>query len=95
MNDEGLLKKRRAGFEEWAACEGMNVSFSFVRNIYDNRETRIAWRAWNASLDSVEIELPSSLEIDDEWDSCTVGFNQGIEECRELIQQQGYKVEQE
>lgn len=97
MTREELLENRRAGFEEWVKDNWDNSDIRLLRDP-DDRDyykfvpTQRAWGTWNAALDSVVIELPSALQIDDQWDSCKVGFNQCVEECCELIQSQGYKV---
>lgn len=101
MTREELREKRRAEFEKWYKenrCAGSEIVASNqlskceVSSGYLYHNAAEAFRVWNAALDSVEIELPPISQIDDAWDTCQLGFNQGVEECAELIQQQGFKV---
>ncbi|TRL54805.1 hypothetical protein FMM65_27350 [Citrobacter youngae] len=59
----------------------------------------LAWQAWKASREAVEINLPTKNDISDEdrqipdlsdWDD---GRNSGIQECAEAIRAEGINVE--
>lgn len=63
-----LIEVRRKAFEAWAAISGLSVTRSTVDMMFGSgarvsageyfQPTELAWRSWNAALDSVVIELP-------------------------------------
>lgn len=67
MKREELLEKRRAGFTSWAISNGVDIFITRDMEYTDER-TECLWLAWNAALDSVEIELPCSIEVQDSCD---------------------------
>ena len=83
MNEE-----MRKEFEEWFCNE-----YSHGGGIpnYGCSTTNIAWKAWQASREAMKpIKLPKLMKNTQEQ-SCYY-YNDAIEECKEVIQQTGYKV---
>lgn len=65
-----IEKKRRYLFEAWLDQDGLGFQFDESRNCYKNFTCHMAWRAFNAALDAVEIELPHDLSLsasDNPW----------------------------
>lgn len=50
--------KVRAEFEEWAAADGLPITWLCECGFYDARATEQAWQAWQASRAALVVELP-------------------------------------
>ena len=67
------LDKRREGFEAWWQGSGMT-------KFKDTAEA-----AWNAALDSIEIELPEDNYLED-------AASVALDDCRDAIESAGLRV---
>lgn len=87
---ETVEQARRALFEAWICKCGRAVGFgTYIKNgviKYSDPSTDIAWAAFNAALDAVEIELPAIAFDDDMNKSTWIGIKSAISECRSAIQ---------
>ena len=85
MNEEQMRKE----FEEWF-CNEYLLGGGVVN--YGCRTTYIAWNAWQASREAMKpIKLPVKMK-NTEAAECYY-YNDAIDECKEAIEQAGYKVE--
>lgn len=85
------MDKSRQQFEELAVNE--DLSIEVFNGDYNWPNTRLAWKIWKASRESLEIELP--LKADDKdpfYDDFDAGLNIGIEKCKELLTSNGVKI---
>ena len=86
MNEE-----MRKEFEEWCKQQWF-VNLEIENDIYISSKTNILWQAWQASREAMKpIKLPTKMKNTQEQ-SCYY-YNDAIDECKEAIQQAGYKVE--
>lgn len=86
MNEE-----MRKEFEEWASKNKLDLCCTVVGYVY--AKTDYAWLAWQASREAMKpIKLPKLMKNTQEQ-PCYY-YNDAIEECKEAIQQAGYKVEE-
>ena len=84
MNEEQMRKE----FEEWF-CNEYLLGGGVVN--YGCRTTYIAWNAWRASHQAMKpIKLP--LLMKNTQEQACYYYNDAIYECKEAIQQAGYKV---
>ena len=56
------MDKMREEFEEWAILEGLPLLFLDKHNFYESHVTDIAWQAWQASRQSLVVELPKVFD---------------------------------
>lgn len=84
------MDKSREQFERLAAKEGL--SLEVFNGDYNWMNTRLAWKFWQASRESLEVELPCKYEQDDEYDYFTMGYNAAIETMEEFLVSDGVKV---
>jgi hypothetical protein len=93
MNEE-----MRKEFEEWIIKSNIAGSVpSFImkneNGTYIDPQAVYLWFAWQASREAMKpIKLPKLMKNTQEQ-SCYY-YNDAIEECKESIQQAGYKVEE-
>ena len=86
MNEE-----MRKEFEGWCIDNDLSYQMSFGQ--YHNAKTQNYWRIWKASREAMKpIKLPKTMKNTQEQ-SCYY-YNDAIDECKEAIQQAGYKVEE-
>ena len=86
MNEE-----MRKEFEGWCIDNDLSYQMSFGQ--YHNAKTQNYWRIWKASREAMKpIKLPKTMKNTQEQ-SCYY-YNDAIDECKEVIQQAGYKVEE-
>ena len=84
MNEE-----MRKEFEGWCIDNDLSYQMSFGQ--YHNAKTQNYWRIWKASREAMKpIKLPKTMKNTQEQ-SCYY-YNDAIDECKEAIQQAGYKV---
>ena len=84
MNEE-----MRKEFEGWCIDNDLSYQMSFGQ--YHNAKTQNYWRIWKASREAMKpIKLPKTMKNTQEQ-SCYY-CNDAIDECKEAIQQAGYKV---
>lgn len=64
------------------ANNGLNYSYPYVD---------LMWITWQASRESLEVELPvtSIFEIGSAYDS---GYHNGVKECKEILISNGVKI---
>lgn len=72
------MEKSRQQFEEWRS-----KNKSSTINLFD---------VWQASRESLEIELPRKHDEDDEYDYFAMGYNAAIEEMEGFIINNGVKI---
>ena len=96
MNEEQMRKE----FEEWCVSHGFALRLAetncgiVIYGEYGNQRVQIAWQAWQASRQAMKpIKLPTKMKNKQAVECCY--YNYAIEECRDTIQQAGYKVEDE
>ena len=89
MNEE-----MRKEFEEWCKQQWF-VNLEIENDIYISSKTNILWQAWRASrraMKSIKLpELPSVHAGYTKHEICFMAY--AIDECKEAIEQAGYKVE--
>lgn len=84
------MDKLRQQFEELAVEEGL--SLEVFNGDYNWLNTRLAWRWWQASRESLEIELPRKHDVDDEYDYFAMGYNLALNKIHDLLVEEGVKV---
>ena len=86
-----MSEEMRKEFEEW--CKDNKYTAMYFRDgMYFDKATEMAWLSWQASREAMKpINLP---ELDYEWTGIADANNAAINECKEAIQQAGYKVEE-
>ena len=94
MNEE-----MRKEFEEWAVSHQYTIRPAvtncgvIIDEKYGHHSVQIAWESWQASREAMKpIKLPKTMKNTQEQ-SCYY-YNDAIDECKEAIQQAGYKVEE-
>lgn len=84
------MDKSRKQFEELAVEEGL--SLEAFNGDYNWLNTRLAWRWWQASRESLEIEFPRKHDVDDEYDYFAMGYNLALNKIHDLLVEEGVKV---
>lgn len=89
-----MSEEMRKEFEEWADSIGLcQVDLIIDLEKYMDGNVELAWQAWRASREAMKpIKLPKTMKNTQEQ-SCYY-YNDAIDECKEAIQQAGYKVEE-
>lgn len=93
MNEE-----MRKEFEEWIIKSNItgrvpNFIMKNDNGAYIDPQTSDLWISWQASREAMKpIKLPTKMKNTQEQ-SCYY-YNDAIDECKEAIQQAGYKVEE-
>ncbi len=93
MNEE-----MRKEFEEWiiksnATGRVPNFIMKNENGTYIDQQTADLWLAWKASREAMKpIKLPAAST--GQWAMHKQSRNDAIDECKEAIQQAGYKVEE-
>lgn len=72
------MDKSRQQFEEWRS-----KNKSSTINLFD---------VWQASRESLEIELPRKHDVDDEYDYFAMGYNLALNKIHDLLVVKGVKV---
>ena len=86
-----MSEEMRKEFEGWCIDNDLSYQMSFGQ--YHNAKTQNYWRIWKASREAMKpIKLPKTMKNTQEQ-SCYY-YNDAIDECKEVIQQAGYKVEE-
>lgn len=63
--------------------------------------TREAWESWQASRESLEVELPDGIEYDKEYRECDCeegyrkGYNISLLKCKKILISNGVKIKNE
>lgn len=84
------MEKSRQQFEAMATKEGL--SLEVFNGDYNWLNTRLAWKFWQASRESLEIELPRKHDEDDDYDYFSMGFNAAIDKVKKVLIESGVKV---
>lgn len=58
---------------------------------YANRDVDLMWIGWQASRESLTVELPLSLHVG-AYDYYTDGYNSGVDYCEVILESAGIKV---
>ena len=86
-----MSEEMRKEFEGWCIDNDLSYQMSFGQ--YHNAKTQNYWRIWKASREAMKpIKLPKTMKNTQEQ-SCYF-YNDAIDECKEAIQQAGYKAEE-
>ena len=93
MNEE-MRKEFELWWETYCNDRGFNYSFATLLNgEYASWPEHNAYVGWQASREAMKpIKLPKTMKNTQEQ-SCYY-YNDAIDECKEVIQQAGYKVEE-
>lgn len=87
------MDKSRQQFEAWFSVNQNNHLDQLIRDKRGNYfyiVTRTAWEAWQASRESLEIELPNPPYY--EPFTYEAGIDDGIEMCKKLLISNGVKI---
>ena len=84
-----MSEEMRKEFEGWCIDNDLSYQMSFGQ--YHNAKTQNYWRIWKASREATKpVRLPTKMK-NTEAAECYY-YNDAIDECKEAIQQAGYKV---
>lgn len=97
------IEKMREEFETWARSQCMQLKKDGVVTTYAYERTDLAWQAWQASRESLVIELPAENPLGSGPGDCEGGLpsfeqhcaaecNFILRDCREAIESAGVKV---
>lgn len=84
------MDKLKQQFEDY--CKSADLPTEIFNGNYNYNATRIAWEAWQASRDSLEVELPRKHDVDDEYDYFAMGYNLALNKIHDLLVEEGVKV---
>ncbi|WP_273827480.1 hypothetical protein [Providencia rettgeri] len=90
------MDKSRQQFEAWFSVNQNNHLDQLIRDKCGNYfyiVTRTAWEAWQASCESLEVELPQRKGIYHNDYDC--GYWDGIEKCEDILISSGVKIKNE
>lgn len=82
------MDESRKQFEEWFKNK-YHVSSDVMKIMHIKSE--IAWEAWQASREAIEIKLDDKVMVEDEFDK---GHNCAIDYCADAIRAAGIKVKE-
>lgn len=80
------MDKSRQQFEEFIS----KGDYPWVKGIIP-----VMWMVWEASRESLEIELPSDVITDHDGmfdEGLAIGYNNALEECKEILDSNGVKI---
>lgn len=87
------MDKSRQQFEAWFSVNQNNHLDQLKRDQRGNYfyiVTRTAWEAWQASRESLDVELPQRKGVcHNEYES---GYFDGIDECEKILISNGVKI---
>ena len=94
-----MSEEMRKEFEEWAVSHQYTIRPAatncgvIIDEKYGHHSVQIAWESWQASREAMKpVRLPTKMK-NTEAAECYY-YNDAIDECKEAIQQAGYKVEE-
>lgn len=94
-----MSEKIREEFESWASAyrdrNGLpHFTLRKPDGSYVDGTTELCWRGWQASRESLVIELPEPRPVRGYSESVAdaMGFNDALESCRDAVEQAGLKV---
>ncbi|MCU9582522.1 hypothetical protein, partial [Proteus mirabilis] len=91
------MDKSRQQFEEWLVrnhsdtCNNINFEIN-SKGDYRYFSTRLAWEAWQASRESLEIELPEPNPEDSGSPNFYDGYNTAISDIHDELISNGVKI---
>lgn len=94
------MDKSRQQFEEWLVrnhsdtCNNINFEIN-SKGDYRYFSTRLAWEAWQASRESLEIELPEPSPEDSGSPTFYDGYNTAISDIHDELISNGVKIKDE
>lgn len=80
------MDKSRQQFEEFIS----KGDYPWVKGIIP-----VMWMVWEASRESLEIELPSDVITGHDGmfdEGLAIGYNNALEECKEILDSNGVKI---
>lgn len=83
------MDKSRQQFEAWFIRK-YNIPEHIMK--LSPIKVEIAWEAWKASRESLEVELPEEQEILDAYE---IGFNNGVNRVKDILISNGVKIKNE
>ncbi|MTC19525.1 hypothetical protein GKR57_10055 [Providencia stuartii] len=89
-----MMDKSRQQFEEWFKKEYPLIE-SQLENTLLQSVKRQCLKAWQASRESLEVELPTKEPNPSQNNSYAFGYNRAITEATELLNRQGVKIKNE
>lgn len=93
----------RQQFEEWLVrnhsdtCNNINFEIN-SKGDYRYFSTRLAWEAWQASRESLEVELPvkiPTMDDDSFEEGLCEGYNNAIDDFKQILISNGVKIKNE
>ncbi|WP_275075877.1 hypothetical protein [Providencia rettgeri] len=85
------MDKSRQQFEEWFATQREEMKNNGLGMMHINRMYQRQLSAWQASRDSLNVELPKEQKVK-AYDFYTDGYNSGIDCCEFRLESMGIKV---
>lgn len=85
----------REQFEAWFKPRKERMKNDGICTLNIVRYRGMAWAGWQASRETVEIELPERRDYEETLSDHELGFNTGLEFCAEAIRAAGIKVKGE
>ncbi|WP_272689644.1 hypothetical protein [Providencia sp. PROV033] len=93
------MDKSRKQFEEWFAPQKEEMKRNGLGMISITRMHQRQLSAWQASRESLEIELPKKCNTSIAGDTKTKyyfnGINEGIDKCKQILISNGVKIKNE
>lgn len=89
------IDESRQQFEEWFAPQKEEMKRSGLGMISITRMHQRQWMAWQASRESLEVELPAKEPNPSQNNSYAFGYNRAITEATELLNRQGVRIKNE
>lgn len=87
------MDKSRQQFEEWFAPQKEEMMRNVLSMLLIRRMRRRQLSAWQASRDSLEVELPYKHQP--KFYSYEDGINTGLNMCRDILISNGVKIKDE
>lgn len=90
------MGKSRQQFEEWFNKNGISSGWCSKRDLEFIKNKM--YQCWQASRESLEVELPDSIEYSKEYRECDYdegyrkGYNFSILECKQILISNGVKI---
>lgn len=84
------MNKSRQQFEDH--CKSVDMPLEIFNGDYNYNATRIAWEAWQASRESLEIELPEPNPEDSGSPNFYDGYNTAISDIHDELISNGVKI---
>lgn len=98
------MDKSRQQFEEFIKFHmddaEINNKFETANNglNYADQYVDLMWISWQASRESLEVELPSDVITGHDGmfdEGLAIGYNNALEECKKILDSNGVKIKNE